>query len=321
MKILANDGISASGQNKLEANGFEVLMNNVPQDLLISTMNTQDIEVLLVRSATTARQDMIDAIPGLKMIGRGGVGMDNIDVDYARSKGIDVVNTPGASSRSVAELVTAHMFSLARSLHQSNRSMPGEGRSDFKGLKKAYSKGFELRGKTLGVIGFGRIGRETASYALGAGMKVLAFDLNGFDPTVKLDIAGAGTVNAKVEVSSLEQILQNSDIITVHIPAQKNGGPAIDAEAFGMMKDGVVLINAARGGVVDEDALIDAIESGKVRAAALDVFENEPHPNEKILQMPQIALSPHIGAATMEAQDRIGIELADQIIAKFGVQN
>lgn len=321
MKILANDGVSAAGKDKLEANGFEVITENVAQDALVQTLNDERIEVLLVRSATTARQELIDACPDLKMIGRGGVGMDNIDVEYARGKGLDVINTPGASSRSVAELVMAHMFSLARSLHQSNRSMPSTGNSDFKGLKKAYSKGFELRGKTLGVIGFGRIGRETATYALGCGMKVMAYDLYDFDANIELDIAGAGTVTAMVEVSSLEDILSQCDVVTVHIPAQADGSAVIDAKAFATMKNGVVLINAARGGVVDESALIDAIESGKLRAAALDVFENEPHPDERVLQMPQIAFSPHIGAATLEAQDRIGIELADQIIAKFGVQN
>ncbi len=321
MKILANDGVSAAGKDKLEANGFEVLTENVAQDVLAQTLNDQGIEVLLVRSATTARQELIDACPDLKMIGRGGVGMDNIDVEYAKNKGLEVINTPGASSRSVAELVMAHMFSMARSLHQSNRSMPHTGGSDFKGLKKAYSKGFELRGKQLGVIGFGRIGRETATYALGCGMKVLAFDLYDFDANIELDIVGAGKVMAKVENSCLEDILSNCDVITIHIPAQADGSPVIDAKAFASMKDGVVLINAARGGVVDESALIDAIESGKVRAAALDVFENEPHPDERVLKMQEIALSPHIGAATMEAQERIGLELADKIIAKFGVQN
>lgn len=321
MKILANDGVSAAGKEKLEANGFDVITENVPQDLLVEALNNEGIEVLLVRSATTARKELIDACPNLKMIGRGGVGMDNIDVEYARGKGLEVINTPGASSRSVAELVMAHMFSLARSLHQSNRSMPQTGGSDFKGLKKAYSKGFELRGKTLGVIGFGRIGRETATYALGCGMKVVAFDLYDFDANIEMEIVGAGKVMAKIEKAALEDVLSQCDVITLHIPAQDDGSPVIDANAFAKMKDGVVLINAARGGVVDESALIDAIESGKVRAAALDVFENEPHPDERVLKMPQIALSPHIGAATMEAQERIGLELADKIIAKFGVQN
>ena len=321
IKILANDGISKAGKDKLEANGFSVITANVPQDDLIEAINSEGYRALLVRSATTARKELIDACPELELIGRGGVGMDNIDVDYARSKGIEVVNTPGASNRSVAELVIAHMFSLARSLHQSNRNMPSSGNSEFKVLKKAYSKGFELKGKTLGVIGFGRIGRETASYELGAGMKVLAYDLFDLDPNIELDIAGAGTVTAKVESSTMERILEQSDIITVHIPAQADGSAVIDATAFSKMKDGVVLINAARGGVVDEEALVSAIENGKVRAAALDVFENEPHPNAKVLEMSEIALSPHIGAATLEAQDRIGIELADQIIAKFGVQN
>ena len=289
------------------------------KDQLIAAVKDADVLVPTITDTIDAGI-LAQAGERLKLIANFGAGVDNIDVDYARSKGIEVVNTPGASSRSVAELVIAPMFSLARSLHQSNRSMPGSGNSEFKVLKKAYSKGFELKGKTLGVIGFGRIGRETASYALGAGMKVLAYDLFDLDPNIELDIAGAGTVTAKVESSTMERILEQSDIITVHIPAQ-DGSAVIDATAFSKMKDGVVLINAARGGVVDEEALVSAIENGKVRAAALDVFENEPHPNAKVLEMSEIALSPHIGAATLEAQDRIGIELADQIIAKFGVQN
>src|SRR5210317_393045 len=176
MKILANDGISQSGIDALRNNGFEVITVNVAQEQLVEYINSNDIVGLLVRSATTARKELIDQCPGLKLIGRGGVGMDNIDVDYARSKGLHVINTPAASSHSVAELVFGHFYGLARFLHNSNRDMPLEGDANFKGLKKAYAKGTELKGKTLGVLGFGRIGQATAKVAIGAGMKVVAYD-------------------------------------------------------------------------------------------------------------------------------------------------
>ena len=176
MKILANDGISQSGIDNLEKNGFEVLTTNVAQEQLIDFINNNKIDALLVRSATTARKELIDSCSNLKLIGRGGVGMDNIDVDYAKSKGIHVINTPAASSASVAELVFAHLYGCVRFLHDSNRNMPLEGEANFKGLKKAYSKGIELRGKTIGIIGFGRIGQEVAKIALGVGMNVIASD-------------------------------------------------------------------------------------------------------------------------------------------------
>lgn len=316
MKVLANDGISKSGITALEKGGFEVITATVAQEQLINYINENDISVLLVRSATTVRKDLIDACPSIKIIGRGGVGMDNIDVDYAKSKGLHVINTPAASSHSVAELVFAHFYGLARFMHHSNRDMPLEGDSNFKGLKKAYAKGTELKGKTLGVLGFGRIGQATAKVALGIGMKVIAFDPFIEKANLELNFFDGQKVNFEIQTISKEDVLKEADFITLHVPAQKEY--VIGAKDFSSMKDGVFIANAARGGVMDEVALVKAIESGKVAGAALDVFEKEPKPEIQLLMNASLSLTPHTGAATNEAQDRIGSELADQIMSLLG---
>lgn len=317
MKILANDGIAAIGKKQLEEAGFEVITETVPQDELINAINDNNYVAILVRSATKVRKDIIDSCPNLKLIGRGGVGMDNIDVEYARDKGLHVINTPAASSQSVAELVMAHLFGAARFTYDANRQMPHSGNDNFKALKKKYSKGIELRGKTLGVIGFGRIGRATAKYGLGCGMKILAYDPYMEKATIDVQVADK-TIDVEIQTTSLDGLLANADFITLHIPAQADGKPAIGANEFDKMKDGVILANAARGGVVDEDALITYINSGKIAAAALDVFVNEPTPREDLLVHEKISLTPHTGAATLEAQDRIGEELASQIKELLG---
>jgi D-3-phosphoglycerate dehydrogenase len=313
MKILANDGISQSGIDDLTAAGFEVLTTTVAQEQLENFINTENIVALLVRSATTVRQDLIDACPGLKIIGRGGVGMDNIDVSYAREKGLSVINTPAASSESVAELVFAHLFSGVRFLYDSNRNMPLDGEKKFKNLKKAYAKGTELRGKTLGVIGFGRIGQATAKMALGLGMKVIAFDPFMEKTTISLAFFDGQTIDFEIKTVSKETVLKESDFITLHVPAQKDF--VIGEAELNMMKEGAALINAARGGVVNEVALVAALDSNKLSFAGLDTFENEPTPAVQILMNSKISLTPHIGAATNQAQDRIGSELASQIIS------
>ena len=310
VKILANDGISPSGKEQLEAAGYTVITEKVDQEDLADAINNHDYKVLLVRSATKVREQLIDACPGLEMIGRGGVGMDNIDVEYARNKGITVFNTPASSSQAVAELVMAHMFSISRGLYDSNRNMPSNGTTEFKALKKKYGKGVELRGKTLGIMGFGRIGQNVAKYALGSGMKVIAYDLYPVDTVLDLGIEGTDA-KVNIKTTSKEEVLSHSDFITLHIPAQEDGSPAIGKKEFDSMKDGVFLINAARGGVVNEDDMIEALKSGKVAHAAIDVFVNEPTPREDILSLENVSLSPHIGAATVEAQDRIGGEIAD----------
>lgn len=313
MKILANDGISQSGIDALEKDGFEVITTKVAQEQLINYINENQVSALLVRSATKVRKDIIDACESLKIIGRGGVGMDNIDVEYARSKEIHVINTPAASSSSVAELVFAHLFNGVRFVYDSNRNMPLEGDSRFKDLKKAYAKGTELRGKTLGVIGFGRIGREVAKIALGLGMKVIAADKFISKATVKVDFYNGQFINVEIDTEPMEAVLQHSDFITLHVPAQKEY--IIGKKEFELMKKGAGIVNAARGGVIDEVALIDALDSEKIAFAGLDVFENEPTPAIKVLMNPNVSLTPHIGAATNEAQDRIGLELASQIAA------
>ncbi|MGB1807013.1 MAG: D-2-hydroxyacid dehydrogenase [Flavobacteriaceae bacterium] len=313
MKILANDGISNAGIEALEAAGFSVETTNVAQEQLSAYINDNEITVLLVRSATTARQDLIDACPNLKIIGRGGVGMDNIDVEYAREKGLHIINTPAASSASVAELVFAHLYGGVRFLYDANRNMPLEGESNFKGLKKAYAKGVELRGKTMGIIGFGRIGQEVAKIALGVGMRVVAADKFIDKATIAVELFNGASVAVEIETTSVDSLLQEADFISLHVPAQKDY--VIDKAQFDLMKDGAVLINAARGGVVNEVALVDALDNNKLSFAGLDTFENEPKPEIKLLMHPKISMTPHIGAATLEAQDRIGQELADQIIS------
>ena len=316
IKVLANDGISNSGEKSLQNYGFEVITKKVAQEQLADFINEKDIAVLLVRSATNVRQDLIDFCPGLKIIGRGGVGMDNIDVEYAREKGLDVINTPAASSASVAELVFAHLFGMVRFLYDANRQMPLEGESSFKDLKKSYAKGKELAGKTLGIIGFGRIGQEVAKRAIGLGMNVVAHDKFLDSVNIDLNFFNGQTMNFEITPTSLEKVLKKSDFITLHTP-KIDDKAVIGPEEIGMMKDGAGIVNAARGGVIDEDALMFALEKGKLDYAGLDVFENEPNPSVHLLMQPNVSLTPHIGAATLEAQDRIGTELADKIAAFF----
>ena len=313
MKVLANDGLDQSGIDGLQKAGFEVITTKVPQEELINYINENQVRTLLVRSATKVRKDIIDACPSLKIIGRGGVGMDNIDVEYAREKGINVINTPAASSASVAELVFAHLFSGCRFLTDSNRKMPVEGDSKFAELKKAYTKGVELRGKTIGIIGFGRIGQEVAKMALGLGMRVLAVDNNTEKVTVKVEFFNGQSVDFEIKTQSKEEVLKEADFVTLHVPAQKEF--VIGQKEFDLMKNGAALVNCARGGVVDEEALLKALDSGKLAFVGLDVFINEPTPAKSILSHPKISLTPHTGASTNEAQDRIGISLAEQIIS------
>ena len=316
MKVLANDGIATSGVVALENAGFEVILKTIAQEQLINFINENKVDVLLVRSATKVRQDLIDACSSLKIIGRGGVGMDNIDVDYAKNKGIKVINTPAASSHSVAELVFAHLFGMVRFLHDSNQNMPLEGDLKFKELKKAYAKGVELRGKTLGILGFGRIGQATAKVALGVGMKVVAFDPFIDSAHIELEFFDKQCVNFTIDTISKEDVLKQADFISLHVPAQDDY--VISTREFEIMKEGAGIVNAARGGVIDEVALIKAIKNGKISNAALDVFENEPSPEIQLLMNKNISLTPHIGAATKEAQNRIGEELATQIIDFLG---
>jgi D-3-phosphoglycerate dehydrogenase len=310
-KILANDGIDAIGKALLEKAGYTVITEKVEQENLAQELNDKGYIALTVRSATKVRKEVIDACPALKVIGRGGVGMDNIDVEYAREKGLQVINTPAASSNAVAELVMAHAFNAVRFLYDSNRQMPANGNEKFDDLKKKYAKGIEMRGKTFGIIGFGRIGQSVAKMALGLGMKVLAFDPFVGEASIEIEIDGLEkAVKVPVKTVSLDTVLQNSDVITFHVP----GGKLITNHQIASMKTGVILINTARGGVINEDDLLEGLNGGKIACACLDVFENEPRPSVAILNNPKISLTPHIGAATNEAQERIGVELAEKLI-------
>lgn len=314
MKVLANDGISQTGITRLEEAGFQVDTDHLDPETLAQRINEYD--VLLVRSATKVRQDLIDTATNIKIIGRGGVGMDNIDVEYARSIGKHVINTPAASSNSVAELVFAHLLGMCRFLPQMNRSMPEKGSSEFKSLKKSASKGKEIYGKTLGIMGIGRIGKQTARIALGSGMKVIAYDPYVASASVEVDFhpaTGIAPINVPIQMVDKDTILAESDFISMHIPGGQE--PVLQSADFDKMNDGIGLVHCARGGVVEEAALKSAIESGKLAYVGLDVFENEPNIDPSILGYDNVSYTPHIGAATTEAQDRIGLELADQIIS------
>ena len=312
IKILINDGIHPDGQALLEEAGYQVNTNKIAQEDLAKELPEYD--VVCVRSATKVKQELIDKCPKLKIIARGGVGLDNIDVQYAKSKGIEVINTPAASSQSVAELAFGHILNLARSLHLANREMPVKGDAQFKQLKKSYSKGIQVRGKNLGIIGFGRIGQETGKIGLGMGMKLLPVDLIVEEAMIDLAINGS-TVSVKVPTVNFGEMLAKADFISLHVPSL--GKPLLGKAELSNMKDGVVLVNTARGGSIDEVALLEALESGKVAGVGLDVFENEPTPRKELLNHPKVSVSPHIGASTLEAQRNIGLELAEKVIDFF----
>lgn len=300
MKILITDGISPEGAKILTDAGHSVnQVNYTPEELIANIAN---YDCIIVRSATKVTKDVIEAGKNLKVIARGGVGLDNIDVAHAKSKNLLVLNTPGASSISVAELAIAHMFALSRFLHISKMEMVAG-----KWPKKEYSKGIELSGKTLGVMGFGNIGKEVARRGRGLGMKVVAYD-PFFTPA-----------DFVVDTATREKLLAESDFITLHIPLDKKAGPAIGKKEFEMMKKGVILVNCARGGVVDESALLEALDNGTVAGAGLDVFTTEPpaEAQQALLKHPKVSVSPHVGGSTVEGQERVGIEIAQRVVKAF----
>jgi D-3-phosphoglycerate dehydrogenase len=298
MKVLVSDGIEKIGADILRNAGCEVVETKLTPDELLNEI--EKYNAIIVRSATKVTKEVIDRGVNLKCIARGGVGLDNIDTAYAKEKGIPVLNTPGASSISVAELAISHMFAVSRFINISNVEM-----RQGKWPKKEYAKGIELTGKTLGLIGFGNIGREVAKRALGLGMSVCAFD-----PFVT-------TTDMNVTLCTKEDVLKNADFISLHIPFIKSEGASITAKEFAQMKDGVILINCARGGVVCEADLLSALNSGKVKYAGIDVFENEPatEAQKALIEHPRVSVTPHIGASTVEAQDRVGEEIANKVVA------
>jgi D-3-phosphoglycerate dehydrogenase len=317
-RVLANDGIDQAGKEILEKAGFFVETNKAAENHLIQTINDGNFDVLLVRSATKVTAAIIESCRGLKVIGRAGVGLDNIDLNAAKAAGIHVINTPAASSQSVAELVLAHLFSGVRYMQESNYIMRSAGQTQFAALKKKFGNGSELRGKTLGIIGFGRIGQALARMAAGMGMNVIATDPYIQEVTLHLEIPMAKTsIPLTIKTVSMEEVLENSDFISLHVPGKVNGKAVVGAQELSRMKSGAGIVNASRGGVIDEDALLHALDTGKLAFAGLDVFENEPTPREDLLKYSSISLSPHIGAATAEAQERIGIELASLLVDYF----
>ena len=316
MRILANDGIAEDGRQRLTDAGHEVITEKVAQEELAGKI--KDYDVLIVRSATKVNRQILEGAQHLKLVVRAGVGVDNIDIAAAKEYSIDVANTPQSSSLSVAELVFAHLFALARFIHTSNRDMNASDAGQFNDLKKKYSNGIELRGKTLGLIGFGRIGQETAKIAVSLGMKVLyhdhflgtsklRFDHLPFEPVPVLEMTSI----------SMDEVLGQSDFISLHVPFGEGMKPLIDAAAIAKMKKGAGIINCARGGVIDESALLDALASGQLSCAGLDVFANEPVVKAELLSHPKISLTPHIGASTREGQDRIGLEVAQVVLNKL----
>ncbi|MFN3782223.1 MAG: D-2-hydroxyacid dehydrogenase, partial [Candidatus Kapaibacteriota bacterium] len=297
MKIIITDGIDPKGEAILRNAGHFLTIHKLTPEELIAQIGEYD--AIIVRSATKVTKEVIDAGRNLKVIARGGVGLDNIDVEYARSKGIEILNTPGASAISVAELAIAHMFAVVRFLNLSNIEM-----REGKWPKKEYSKGIELTGKTLGIIGLGNIGKEVAKRAIGLQMKVIAYD-----PYVT-------TTDLEVELVSKDELLTRADIISLHLPKIKGEPPAIAKPEFEKMKNGVILINCARGGVVSEKDMLEALNSGKVLAAGIDVFENEPptEAQKDLINHPRVSVTPHIGASTIEAQERVGVEIAQKVV-------
>jgi D-3-phosphoglycerate dehydrogenase len=299
MKILITDGISPEGAKILHDAGHQVLEKKMSPEELLANIAGHDC--IIVRSATKITKQVLDAGRDLKVVARGGVGLDNIDVKYAEAKNIVVLNTPGASAISVAELAIAHMMALSRFLNISTMEM-----KQCKWPKKEYAHGIELYGKYLGIIGLGNIGKEVARRALGLGMHVLAFD----PPFSPMDFM--------VEITTKEKVLTKSDFITLHVPLDK-GGPVIGKMELEQVKKGVILINCSRGGVVDEQALLEALKTGKVGGAGLDVFVNEPptEAQQELMNHPRVSLSPHIGGSTVEAQERVGVEIALKVVKAF----
>ncbi|CAM1361814.1 D-3-phosphoglycerate dehydrogenase [Tenacibaculum sediminilitoris] len=312
MKILMNEGISTSGIQAIESKGFEVINTKVAQEQLENYINDHTIDAIVVGNTTQIRQELIDACPSIKLIACAGTEMDNIDVDYAIDNGVHVVNSEDASATSIAELVFAHLLGMVRFLHQSNREMPLEGDMRFNALKKEYSQGTELRGKTLGIIGFDTVGQEVAKTALALGMEVIATDTEVDNATITISFFDGQSVDFFIETDTIDNLLSKSDFITLHLPAQE--GYIIEASLFDKMKTGIGIINTSHGSVLNEVDLIKAIESGKIKYAGLDVFESQPRPEIQLLMNPEISMTPYIGASTLEARDRVGIELANKII-------
>ena len=312
MKVIANDGISQNSKKELIDLNFKIFDTKIDQSELIKYINRNHIEIILVRSATIINSEILNNCKSIKLIGRAGVGLDNIDLISAKKNNVRVFNTPNASSISVAELVISHLLSANRNLHITNRSMPLNGETKFKEIKSHSSECKEVMFKTLGIIGLGRIGQEVAKRAFSLGMNVIAFDKKIEKIKIHLDHIKIQNIFFDLKTSSLNDVLKGSDFITLHIP-KINDKPFIGRDEFDTMKKGVGIINTSRGGLIDESELIKFLNNKKVSFASLDVYENEPVPNIQLLMHDKISLSPHIGGSTVEAQERIGDEIVKEI--------
>ncbi len=320
IRVLITDGLDEMAVAQLRQRGYEVI-EGLPEGVSLSAfLSRAPVHCLVVRSATRVTPTVIDAgLPTLRLIVRAGIGLDNIAVQYAESRGVRVLNTPGASVRSVAELALAHMLVLARNLHRSNRAMPARGATHFAQLKKEYARtSVELAGKTLLIVGLGRIGKEVARLAFLLGMKVRAYDPHVPVATFVFTFPEADNAQFTwtLRTEPLEAVLPEADFISVHTPALKR--PVFTEAHFEQMKEGVCIINCARGGVVPESLLKRYVRLGKVRAFGLDVYEGEPTPDEELLRMDEGSFSPHVGASTRDAQWRVGMEVVDRIVRFFG---
>ncbi|MBK7812515.1 MAG: 3-phosphoglycerate dehydrogenase [Saprospiraceae bacterium] len=305
-KILINDGMEASGVEALKDIGFEVNTKKIEQVELIHHINEYD--GIIIRSATKVKRDLIDAGQRLKFIARGGVGLDNVDVAYAKEKGIEVINTPGSSSLSVAELAFAHILSLSRGLQEQQSRLNSA--EDFSALKKKYSQSSEVGGKKLLLIGFGRIAKELAKMCLGFNMKIQVNDPYLDRAELEFEMCGQ-SITTNFEMVDLRVGLPHSDFVSIHTPFM--GKAILGEEEFGLMKKSAFVINTSRGENIDETALLVALNLDKIAGAGLDVFQNEPNVNPVLLSHPKISKSPHIGASTLEAQERIAGELVGKI--------
>ncbi len=312
MKVLANDGISKTTKKTLEDAGIEILDQRVAQEHLARIMNENNVDVLLVKNATKVSRQLIDAVPSLKIIGKAGEGWDNVDVSYAREKGISMISAPEGLSRSAAEMVFAHFLSLARFLHESNRMMPLEGESQFNALKRSYGNAVELQGKTLGVIGLGHVGKEVVKIGISLGMNVKAFTRTPKTEKLTLRFFDGQTLDFSLHTTNnWDEFLNGTQFISIN--TTKTSEYIIGLPQLEKMENGVYIVNTVSGGI-DEVALLDFVESGKVAGAALDIFENEPHPELNILMNPALSLSPHLAGTTLDAQEKTDAALAQQII-------
>ncbi len=313
MRVLINDKISENGIESLKSAGFEVISTKVAQVQLENYINENGIDAIVVNHNTNITQELLEACPSIKLIACTSSNMENIEKDYAYENGIHIVNASKATTIAVAELVFAHLFGMVRFLHQSNREMPLEGESRFGDLKKQFSVGQELRGKTLGIIGLGKVGTEVAKIAAGIGMRVIAtHSTKRENPEVSLSFFDGQSITIPIKTKKIEEVLKTADFISIHTPLLEDY--VIGEKQLDLMKDNVGIVNTAIGGAIDEIALINAIKKGKVKYAGLDVFENQPSPEIQLLMNPEISLTPNVGGITLESQERIGDEIAKQII-------